>query len=504
MEVRGFRLNGLVTLPNEPIIAQLAPFIGPDKSMADLRAAARQVQETLRNSGLFAAQAFIPKQNISDQIVEIRVLEGRLGKVEVNYGDDVKISHRVIDAYKSRLLAGEALNAEHLEGPLFLMSDLRGVRITSTLQPGDHPGDADLVIAVERGRLYDIEASLDNYGSRYSGVYRGTGGVIFNNPLRLGDQLDFKVLASQSHDGKGHLRFGRASYLAPVGPYGTKLGFAVMGLEYRLGEDVLVGETPVGNANVKSLFALHPIVRSRDRNLFLQASFEKRRLEDIKLSDVSRKRLDIYTLGLVGDVRDGLFGGGISNFSLSLAAGQLTIESPNSLSFDQTSARTNGKYNKLSVQAGRFQTLPYGNFLYLSLQGQLASKNLDNSEKFGLGGPGAVRAFPVGEASGDDGYVFSWELRRPIKFDKIPGEVVAFVFGDHGHTKLFHNGFVGDSTFGITQRSMSAIGIGATWAKAGSFALRVTAAWPGAERSVVENGGSNSQPRIYAQGSLFF
>lgn len=504
MEVRGFRISGLSALPAEPILERLKPYVGPDKSISDLRAAARQVQEYLRDAGLFAAQAYIPQQTISEQIVEIRVLEGRLGQVKVNYAEDVKISQRVLDAYSARLRAGEALNAQQLEGPLFLMSDLRGVQITSTLQPGVRPGDADLIIDVKRGAYYNAEATLDNYGSLYSGVYRGTAGVILNNPFRIGDQLDFKILASQSHDGKGNLRFGRVSYLAPVGGYGTKVGFALMGLRYRLGEDILVGEAPEGNAHVQSVFALHPIIRSRDLNLFLQASFEQRKLQDIKLSDESRKRLDIYTLGLVADSRDEWAGGGITNFSIAFSAGRLKIESPNNLSFDNTSARTNGYYNKLALQAGRFQTIGYGNYLYVSVQAQQASKNLDNSEKFGLGGPSAIRAFPVGESSGDDGYVASVELRRPLKFEKLPGEVVAFVFSDHGRSELFHQSFTGEDQFGATRRSMSAIGFGATWAKPGAFALRVTAAWPGAERSQVEKAGSNSQPRIFAQGSVFF
>ncbi|MBL8481696.1 MAG: hypothetical protein JNJ60_05835, partial [Rhodocyclaceae bacterium] len=121
MEVRGYQISGLSTLPAEPILERLKPYVGPDKNLSDLRAAARQVQEYLRDAGLFAAQAYIPQQTISEQIVEIRVLEGRLGQVKVNYAEDVKISQRVLDAYSARLRAGEALNAQQLEGPLFLM-----------------------------------------------------------------------------------------------------------------------------------------------------------------------------------------------------------------------------------------------------------------------------------------------------------------------------------------------------------------------------------------------
>jgi len=50
--------------------------------------------------------------------------------------------------------------------------------------------------------------------------------------------------------------------------------------------------------------------------------------------------------------------------------------------------------------------------LSFSVNGQLANKNLDSSEKFSLGGPTAVRAYPVGEASGDEAYQATLELRH--------------------------------------------------------------------------------------------
>ena len=49
--------------------------------------------------------------------------------------------------------------------------------------------------------------------------------------------------------------------------------------------------------------------------------------------------------------------------------------------------------------------------LYAAFNGQVASKNLDNSEKMGLGGPAGVRAYPTGEAYGDQGYILNLEAR---------------------------------------------------------------------------------------------
>ncbi len=45
---------------------------------------------------------------------------------------------------------------------------------------------------------------------------------------------------------------------------------------------------------------------------------------------------------------------------------------------------------------------------------QLSSGNLDSSSKFSLGGPAGVRAYPVGEGSGDQGLQLSLEARRAM------------------------------------------------------------------------------------------
>jgi hemolysin activation/secretion protein len=52
--------------------------------------------------------------------------------------------------------------------------------------------------------------------------------------------------------------------------------------------------------------------------------------------------------------------------------------------------------------------------LWLTFNGQYAFDNLDSAEKIFLGGPTAVRAYPVAEANGDHGMVMSAELRHQL------------------------------------------------------------------------------------------
>jgi hemolysin activation/secretion protein len=91
--------------------------------------------------------------------------------------------------------------------------------------------------------------------------------------------------------------------------------------------------------------------------------------------------------------------------------------------------------------------------LLLSYQRQLANRNLDSSEKFGIGGASSVRAYPGGEASGSEASVFTTEWQHDLEWNKQPYKVSAFY--DLGSiTKYKYN----DS--GVANNSYSLQGMG--------------------------------------------
>ena len=70
-----------------------------------------------------------------------------------------------------------------------------------------------------------------------------------------------------------------------------------------------------GTGSAVTLQLLHPLLRSRNRNLFVQASLDQRRFHDevTAVGIDTRKGVTSYaTFGVVGDWRDTWFGGGIT------------------------------------------------------------------------------------------------------------------------------------------------------------------------------------------------
>ena len=437
---------------------------GTELTLPQLQAMAARITNEYRNNGYFVARAYLPAQDISNHVVTIAVSEGKLGKVVLN-----NQSHLSNDLANSRLdgiETGDVITIEPLENRLLLLSDVPGIKVSSTLVPGTLPGTSDLIVDVTPGNRVSGLVDFDNAGNPYTGEYRLGAMVNFNNMAGRGDVLSLRAVTS----GTG-LNYGRVSYQMLFGR--ITAGVAYSRLEYELGEQFEVLGAH-GTATTASIFGSAPLIRSRDSNLSLGLVYEDKRLEDrLDMFPISNRdaRAKVATLSLYGNHRDDFGGGGTSSFYAGLSSGSLDIETPFALAGDAASARTNGSYQKLVLNVSRWQHLSDNWSLYASATAQLASKNLDPSEKFVLGGMEGVRAYPVGEATGDEGYLFNLEARYLLAnlSERMRGQVHLLGFVDGGSITINKNPwYVGDN-----KRSLSSAGVGMMWAEPGDFSVRM-------------------------------
>jgi len=102
---------------------------------------------------------------------------------------------------------------------------------------------------------------------------------------------------------------------------------------------------------------------------------------------------------------------------------------------DRKTAKTAGTYQKVNYNLSCNQALLGPASLNLSVTGQLASRNLDRS-RGSLGGPYSVRGYPAGEATGDQGWVGTAELRW-----NFAGTWQLTTYYDHGCILLHKHGW---------------------------------------------------------------
>jgi hemolysin activation/secretion protein len=466
VSVRAFAIEGATLIPATELAALLDDQLGKPLRLADLERAARRIAEHYRARGWFA-RVYLPAQDASAGVVRIVVVEGRLGAVELERGEGRVDADFVRRVAAGNLAVGEPLRADALERGLLLANDLPGVRATGVLERGAAVGETRLRLKIDAGPLLTGDAGLSNHGSRTTGAAQASAGIHWSPGD--GSQASLRALASDD------LAFLRAHYALPLGADGMRLQLHASELRYALGGEFASLDAS-GNARTLGANLSYPWLRSGTANLSVALAPEFRRYADDAIgAPLRRKRGEAVVFLLSGDRIDGWFGGGFTQGGLALTSGRIDLSGVTAdEAADAAGPRVAGRYAKLRAHVARLQSLPGGLGLNAAFAAQWADGNLDSSEKFALGGPDGVRAYPVNEASGDEGWLLNIELRRNF------GPWTAFLFADAGEIRLHRDewpGWQGGGT-AINRYGLAGAGFGLAWARPGDLAVQLTLAAP--------------------------
>ena len=437
---------------------------GSQMTLPRLQAITARITNFYNQHGYFLARAYLPAQDITNGTVTIGILEGDYGQIGLR--NSANISNVVLVRILHGLNPGDTVQAAPLERRLLIISDLPGIRVGSTLSPGAQVGTANLLVGVTQGPRVDGDVEADNWGNPYTGNWRVGGTVNWNEPFGAGDVLSLRTLESVD----GGLAYLRLSYQRQL--YDWTVGAALTGFKYRLGKQFR-DLNANGWEGIGSLYASYPLIRSYTNNLNLLLDVDQRFFQDNigAYSSSVDKRATVFSAGISGNHYDGFGGGGWTYYGVTGTAGDLSIETPYARAEDEMTARTNGVYGKLSAEISRLQHLVGPLSIYASFRGQLASKNLDVSEKMELGGADGVRAYPEGEAYGDDGYIATLEPRLLLPEPKwLPGQLEAIAFVDTGYVKIEHTPYFSGQN-GLTR---TGAGVGLNWSDPNGFAVTLT------------------------------
>lgn len=481
------RVTGSTAFTAEQLAAVVSDLPGPGRSLADLEAAARRIGVYYRERGYAVARAFVPAQDIRGGVATLSVAEGALGKKSVT--DKSGLPPAQVQAIADALPSGQPVRTEATNRALLLLGELPGAgKVDGQLRPGDILGSSDLLVTVAPGKAVQGGVSLDNFGNRFTGSTRLSGQLAINNPFGLADRLSLR--GTTSNEG---LLFGRAAWDAAVGSDGLRLGVSASASRYELAGTFAALQAH-GTANTAGVYATYPLLLATDASVRLGSNLEKRWIRDdidVIASSV-RKSATAWVLDVSGELLDGLYGGGLTTWRVSPTFGDLSIDNAAALAADRTSARTAGRYAKWTVNLAREQRLASSLSLYGSVTAQRASKNLDSSEKFVLGGVYGIRAYPQGEAAGDQGWLATLEVRQAL----MPGWQGS-VFYDAGGVDINRRPFAA----GNNQRRLSGYGIGLA-ASLDAFIVSATLAWRGG--SAAPTSDRDKSPRLWVQANWRF
>ena len=421
--VKKIKLTGNTVISDERLMPLIDLGEGMDVNLTILNTMASKISALYAAEGYLLARAFIPKQEIIDDIVEMVVTEGRINKVLVQ--GNKKLGKEKFLQRMKMVQEESVLQEQTLERVLLELNELMGVKVTTVLKPGELPGTSDLVLEVTESQPYTFAIDTNNFGSMYTGPIGYGFSATHANIFTLGDQFSARYTTSNME-----LHSYSPSYTFPVNAYGTRFKASYTFSENELG-DSLKSLAAGGSSTTVGLEVSQMLHKTRT------ASFSARLGLDIKSStneasgtNTSKDNLTDLSLGFGGNLSDTYLGR--TFYDLKFRVGLREGDGTRGMA---SRAKGDGKSFSTSVNLTRMQSTQFLNsYLILKFTGQVSNRRGLTPSLFGVGGMGTVRGYPISAVSGDMGYNVSAEYTVPFLAKDFPEmQTVSFItFLEHG------------------------------------------------------------------------
>ena len=401
----GVRLNDSAFLGREELTAIVRPWIGKEVGFADLQQIVSQINAAYRARGIATAQAVLPPQDVAGGVVQIQLVEGRLGGIALEH-----LSYTEPDFIRARvpLEDGKVVDTQALEQALVRFNRTSEIQLKAALRPGTAFGTTDVVLDVLEPPRNQFQLFADNQGVESTGEYQLGFVARRNGLLGRDDQASLYLVGS---DGTWT---GSAGYTVAVNRGNGRLGVSYARNTLEIVKGPFAALDITGESSTFALTFRQPLkveaAAQWDMLLSASRSDSKTRISGVPFSDST---VDKLSAGATYD-RSAGWGRWLTTHTLSYAS----VDSP-SESWPSFVAYT-GSLNVLAP-------LGWGTLALNAGWQWLNDDQAPASEQFQVGGLYSVRGYAQGIAAATRGYFAQLELHR-----QLAAGLDGFVFADFG------------------------------------------------------------------------
>lgn len=416
--VREIRFSHSDIFSREELKAFARDHEGRAQSLAELQGMVNGINDAYRKRGVVTSQAVIPPQNVSSGVVEIRLVEGRIGNIRINGNASTSegyITGRIVQQ------PGDLVDLPDLEEDLLRFNRTNDVQLQAQLLPGQRFATTDLKLDATEPPQHVLRGFIDNGGSRGTGELRS--GLSYFNRSVFGFRDEFSLSTTQSRGQQSY----SLNYAIPVNRWGGRLslGYFQDYTQIRYGRFSTLDITGESKSAVLSL--RQPLYIGKTSQFDVLASAKSRRTENW-ISNVFLSRAETLDAS-IGAEYQRIDAGGAWIGSYSYTRGHAQVLDTDAYWYGRGWLR-------------RQQNLPKDWSLIGSAAFQHTDKPLlPSSEQFIIGGEGTVRGYPVGTYAGETGYTLSAELHHPMGNLSLGGDMQlaanGFFFVDYGNVRPY-------------------------------------------------------------------
>ncbi|MCM8784486.1 MAG: hypothetical protein NC818_06985 [Candidatus Omnitrophica bacterium] len=435
--IKKITVTGVTYFKEGKIREIVSPYENKELSFREMQKIAELITELYRSSGYITSRAYIPPQDLREGVLEIRVLEGRMGDLEVkgNKYFKTKLFEKRITVEK-----GEPFDYDELRKNLTRINEHPDRLAKAVLTPGKERGETDVILEVQDRLPIHFGFDYDNFGSRF--IHRDRLALTFdhNNLTGNDDLLSLKYQIAEADTYV--LRSLR--YLFPFAE-DWEVGFFTARSRMKLDEEMRDTDSR-GDSMLLSLFLNNYLIDEENLDLRLTGGFDYKRVRNYLLGALdSEDVLSVAKLGLDIDRADK---GGrtifVNNFNYGIPSFWGSLSGVDS---DASRAGAGGKFTKWDIHLLRLQRLPMNSSLLWKNNWQISPYILTATEQFQIGGITNNRGYPPAEKVGDEGFATSFELSSrlglipetinvPFTEDKLREAFTVIAFYDWAHAEL--------------------------------------------------------------------
>ena len=409
-KLKNISITGNTVFPTY-VLMRLVDFkIGQEVTINDLIMSANDITDYYQAKGYISTIAYLPPQKVKNGTIEIKILEGKYGNVEINPGKWERASYLNKKYLQdNNIEPGKVLNVKDVRNALQEMSTEEYMQGAVSFADNEESEEySDVTLDVKDRFPLNLDLRYDNQGREAIGTERGVIYAGLHDVTGHGDTLMGTLSYSSRSIGAGGM------YSLPIAKNDTRLniGYSYSHVRPRR-SDFLNFAQMSGDSHDVFVGVSRRLAQGNDYRLYGDITLDMRNtyLNSDVLS-AAGIHLDDYRSRVVRatltDVKDDFYG------RWMFTGGAATGIPVDASDHHKDRAKSSNNFVKLNAGAARLQVLPFNHLAILQVNGQYANRHLWASEAMQIGGISSVRGYEEGFRIGDYGVTASFEYRMPI------------------------------------------------------------------------------------------
>ncbi len=259
--VREFQFDGHTVVTSQELHTIAAPYLNREVTTEDLESLRTAVTLLYVQRGYVTSGAVIPDQAVTNGIIRIHIIEGRLAEISVEGARWLWPGY-----YRRRIAlgAGPPINIYTLQERLqLLQQDPHVQRLNAELRRGVKPGQSELHVKVSEPRPFRAWLDFNNHQSPAVRAERGLATIVHESLTGNGDRFQFTYGQSLPINGTtGVLPLINVSYMLPITPYDTTLAVSYRRSDFEVVTEPFRTLDIEGHTEIFSVTLQQPVYRT--------------------------------------------------------------------------------------------------------------------------------------------------------------------------------------------------------------------------------------------------